>query len=149
MNFLKWSQDEIDHAGGHWTKHEIAQQPHVWLKTQLSMTRDSSATREFLVPLLRRRELQIVLTGAGTSACIGECLAPALTRQLGMRVQAIATTDLVAAPDTYLAAAAPVLLVSFARSGNSPECVAALELAEKSCADCHHLIIHANRQGAL
>ena len=149
MNFLNMSQDEIARSGAHWTTHEIAQQPQVWLKAQQSMARDASATREFLDPLLRRSELQIVLTGAGTSACIGECLAPALTRQLGIRVQAIATTDLVVAPDTSLAAAAPVLLVSFARSGNSPESVAALELAEQFCGDCHHLIITCNREGAL
>ena len=131
MNFLNMSQDEIDQSGAHWTTHEIAQQPQVWLKAQRSMARDASATRAFLEPLLRRSELQIVLTGAGTSACIGEILAPALTRQLGMRVQAIATTDLAAAPDTSLAAAPPVLLVSFARSGNSPESVAALKLTEQ------------------
>ena len=118
MNFLNMSQDEIDRSGARWMTHEISQQPQIWSKAQQSMAREASATREFLDPLLRRRELQIVLTGAGTAACIGECLAPAPTRQLGMRVQAIATTDL----------------------------VAALEVAEQVCADCRHLIITCNRE---
>ena len=89
-----------------------------------------------------------MLTGAGTSAHIGECLLPALTRRWGNRVRAVATTDLVADPDGSLAAA-PLLLVSFARSGNSPESVAALALAEQISPDCHHLIITCNARGEL
>jgi tagatose-6-phosphate ketose/aldose isomerase len=40
-------------------------------------------------------------------------------------------------------------LVSFARSGNSPESVAALELAQQCVPSCYHLIITCNREGAL
>ena len=149
MNFLGLSQDEIDQSGAQWTIQEITQQPEVWLKVQRSMARDAGATRAFLDPLLCRNEIQIVLTGAGTSASIGECLSPAFARQRGLRVQAIATTDLVAAPDTFFPPDIPLLLVSFARSGNSPESVAALELAGQFCPDCYHLIITCNPEGAL
>ena len=37
----------------------------------------------FSSPLLRRPDLRIILTGAGSSAFIGECLAPLLLRRLG------------------------------------------------------------------
>ena len=149
MNFLGLPRDQSDESGAEWTMQEIAQQPDVWLKTERSMARDVGAARTFLEPLLSRKDLQIVLTGAGTSACIGECLAPSLTRRFGMRVHVISTTDLVAAPDSWLAASAPLLLVSFARSGNSPESVAAMALAEQISPDCHHLIITCNREGEL
>ena len=43
----------------------------------------------------------------------------------------------------------PTLLVSFARSGNSPESMAAVALAEQGVADCHHLIFTCNAEGAL
>ena len=149
MNIRGLPPGQINESGAHWTTQEIAQQPDVWLKTERSMARDAVTARAFLEPLLSRKDLQIVLTGAGTSACIGECLAPSLTRRFGMRVHAISTTDLVAAPDSWLAAQAPLLLVSFARSGNSPESVAAMALAEQISPHCHHLIITCNREGEL
>jgi tagatose-6-phosphate ketose/aldose isomerase len=63
-------------------------------------------------------------------------------------VRAIATTDIVADPDGCLSQA-PLLLVSFARSGNSPESVAALQLAGQVSRECHHLIITCNAEGDL
>ena len=135
--------------GARWTAREIAQQPDVWVRTEKNLSNTREASRAFLEPLVGRKDLQIVLAGAGTSACIGECIAPSLTRRLGMRVHAISTTDLVAAPDSWLAAGAPLLLVSFARSGNSPESVAAMSLAEQTSRDCNHLIITCNREGEL
>jgi tagatose-6-phosphate ketose/aldose isomerase len=39
--------------------------------------------------------------------------------------------------------------VSFARSGNSPESVAATEIAESHLSDLHHLIVTCNKDGAL
>ncbi len=90
-----------------------------------------------------------MLTGAGTSAYVGQCLAPALTAALGRRVEAIATTDLVAGADSYLAADTPTLLVSFARSGNSPESTAAVEIVQAHVRRCAHLVVTCNAQGAL
>ncbi len=52
----------------------------------------------FLTPLAGAPDLRIILTGAGSSAFIGECLAPLLLHQLGRRVEAIATTDLLSGP---------------------------------------------------
>jgi len=66
-----------------------------------------------------------------------------------LRVDAVATTDLVGSPGSSLEPAAPTLLVSFARSGNSPESVAALALAEQGVPDCHHLIVTCNGEGDL
>ncbi|VTN11959.1 Putative tagatose-6-phosphate ketose/aldose isomerase [Raoultella terrigena] len=49
----------------------------------------------------------------------------------------------------YLNAEHPLLLVSFARSGNSPESVAAVELANQFVPDCYHLSITCNEAGSL
>ncbi len=113
------------------------------------MTKEAGALRAFLDPLLERRDLRVVLTGAGSSSFVGECLAPALKRRTRLRVDAVATTDLVGSPDSCLEPTVPTLLVSFARSGNSPESVAALSLAEQGMTDCHHLIVTCNREGDL
>lgn len=144
-NFLAISQQHLEEAGASWTVREIAQQPKIWRR--LAATGMESA-RQFLAPLLRRPEVQIVLTGAGTSAHIGECLAPSLIRRCGARVRAIPTTDIVADPDGSLSDA-PLLLVSFARSGNSPESLAVARLAEQVAPECHHLIITCNSEGEL
>jgi tagatose-6-phosphate ketose/aldose isomerase len=132
-----------------WTHREILQQPETLLATQQLLERDEAAIAAFLAPLLAQPQLRIVLTGAGTSAFIGDTLAPWLSRLLNRDVEAIATTDIVSAPSLYLRAEAPTLLVSFGRSGNSPESLVAVELAEARIATVHHLIITCNGEGAL
>lgn len=131
------------------TEREIVRQPDVWREAAgrlASCRRDLDA---FLAPLLARPELRIVLTGAGSSAFIGEVLAPHLTGRLRRRVDAVATTDLVAAPVELLAEDAPTLLVSFARSGASPESTAATRLADRLLTEVHHLVITCDPRGNL
>jgi tagatose-6-phosphate ketose/aldose isomerase len=149
MNYLGHPQADLESAGGIWTAREISQQPVAWTKIEGVMSREAAALRAFLGPLLERRDLRIVLTGAGTSAFVGECLAPALKLRTSLRVDAVATTDLVGSPDAWLERGVPTLLVSFARSGNSPESMAAVALAEQGLSDCHHLIFTCNAAGAL
>jgi tagatose-6-phosphate ketose/aldose isomerase len=132
-----------------WTRREIEQQPDTLRATQALLRAQQSAVQAFVAPLLVRPEVRIVLTGAGTSAFIGECLAPLLSRELGRCVEAVATTDIVSAPDLYLRPDQPTLLVSFGRSGSSPESVAAVELLDARVHEAHHLIVTCNAQGHL
>jgi tagatose-6-phosphate ketose/aldose isomerase len=131
------------------TAREIAQQPQTLRAIHAQLLPEASALSDFIGPLVGRRDLRVILTGAGTSAFIGECLVPFLARHLHCRLAAIATTDIVAGPLNYLEAGTPTLLVSFGRSGNSPESVAALELAETLVTECHHLVVTCNGDGAL
>jgi D-galactosamine 6-phosphate deaminase/isomerase len=134
---------------GSWTAREIAQQPAVWRELSSALAKDHERIEEFLAPLLARTDLRIVLTGAGTSAFAGQVLAPGLTRSRGSRVDAVPTTDLVSSPREYLAEDVPTLLVSFARSGDSPESLAAVDLAETLVHDLHHLVLTCNAEGRL
>jgi tagatose-6-phosphate ketose/aldose isomerase len=134
-------------AGAYWTTREIAQQPALWPEIGRSTAADA-ALSSFLAPLMGDPALRIVLTGAGTSSFVGRCVAPPLLRQ-GRRARAIATTDIVADPAGTLAADVPTLMVHFARSGNSPESVAAMELAEQRVRRCAHLIVTCNAAGEL
>jgi len=149
MDHLGISQERLEQAGGYWTAREISQQPTIWPLVEGLIAADAAASRAFLDPLMHRSDLRIVLTGAGTSSFVGECLAPALAAKTGLRVDAVATTDLVGSPRSWLHPKAPTLLVSFARSGNSPESVAALNLADERLQECHHLIFTCNAEGAL
>jgi tagatose-6-phosphate ketose/aldose isomerase len=142
-------EGELQKLGALWTAREIAQQPAMLRKTQAALTANKGVLDRFVRPLLDRAAVRVVLTGAGTSAFIGECLAPHLAAELPCRVEAIATTDLVSAPHLYFEADAPTLLVSFGRSGDSPESVAALDLANRFVREMHHLGITCNPDGAL
>jgi tagatose-6-phosphate ketose/aldose isomerase len=132
-----------------WTRREIVQQPDTLRETHRLLVRDEAAIEGFFRPLLTRDDLRIVLTGAGTSAFIGDALSPWLSRLLGRAVESIATTDIVSAPDLYLRRDQPMLLVSFGRSGNSPESIAAVDLVDARVAETHHLVITCNAEGAL
>lgn len=131
------------------TGREIAQQPVVWADVCTSLGKDDVALRAFLEPVLQRPELRVVLTGAGSSAFIGEALQPSLTQALGRRVDAVATTDIVASPGAVFAERVPTLLISFARSGESPESTAATELADQLLPDVWHLVVTCDTEGAL
>jgi tagatose-6-phosphate ketose/aldose isomerase len=148
---LKLGIDELELTakGGLWTACEIEQQPTMLRATYNLVIEQRAALDAFLGPLASNPQMRIILTGAGTSAFIGECLAPMLNAQLSARVEAIPTTDIVSAPHLYLEPETPTLLVSFGRSGNSPESIAAVEIANELVRDIHHLVITCNAQGAL
>ena len=134
---------------GTWTEEEIRQQPASWIRSLNNIDNLRASIDNFLTPLLRKHELRIVLTGAGTSAFIGDIIAPWLASHTEKNITAVPTTDLVTNPMDYLSAAHPLLLVSFARSGNSPESVAAVELANQCVPECYHLSITCNEAGSL
>ena len=148
MDTLGLTAGEIEAGGAYWTAREIAQQPQLWPEVARLVAADAGLTA-FLAPLLSDPQLRVVLTGAGTSSFIGECLAPALARNGARRVAAISSTDIVSCPESSLLAGTPTLMVHFARSGNSPESVAAMELAEQLIERCAHLVVTCNGEGAL
>lgn len=55
-------------ATGTWTEEEIRHQPRAWIRSLTNIDALRSALNSFLEPLLRKENLQIILTGAGTSA---------------------------------------------------------------------------------
>lgn len=148
MELLGLTAGENEAAGAYWTAREIAQQPQLWREIARLVAGDA-ALAGFLAQARTDEPLRVVLTGAGTSSFIGECLAPSLARKGWARAEAIATTDIVASPGSHLVRGVPTLMVHFARSGNSPESVAALELAAQSIDRCYHLIITCNERGNL
>jgi tagatose-6-phosphate ketose/aldose isomerase len=127
---------------------EIAQQPSVWRKVPSSIQPD---LRAFVGDALADPGARVVLTGAGTSSFAGQVVAPFLRRALRRRVDAIATTDVLADPHDCLGAGAnvPTLLVSFARSGDSPESVATTELADALLEDVRHVVLTCDADGRL
>lgn len=91
----------------------------------------------------------MILTGAGSSAHAAMCAEPALRRDLGSGVEAIATTDLVTGEWGATGRREPYVLLSIARSGNSPESLAVQDGFGLEGERRGHVIITCNPSGAL
>jgi len=130
-----------------YTIQEIKQQPQVWMQQYEAMVAQKTEIQRFLSTYLTA-DTDIVLTGAGTSAFIGDAIAPVL-RGIWKNVRAVATTDLITHAASYLDADKPLLLISFARSGNSPESVGAVDIANGLCKKIAHIYITCNKDGYL
>ena len=113
------------------TASEIAGQPEIWKELGKFLLAKKKNISDFIEGLGDLRKVRIIMTGAGSSAFIGEALAPFIAKSSGVKCEAIHTTDIVSAPETVLFPDIPTLLISFARSGNSPESVGAVQYARK------------------
>lgn len=148
MKYLGIESSELVALGAIHTATEIVQQPEIWREVSEDIRKESPAIQKFLSEALKNSS-RILLTGAGTSAFIGLSLRGTFQRNTGITTEAVASTDIVSHPRDYFSAGVPTLMISFARSGNSPESVAAMALADEICEKCYHLIITCNADGKL
>ncbi|PIB34227.1 hypothetical protein BFP72_01665 [Reichenbachiella sp. 5M10] len=146
MDFLNIDVNTLESLGGIHTAREIAQQPMVWREIWSVVHKQKKELGDFLNSADFDKT---ILTGAGTSAYIGESLVGTFYRHSKDNVSAVPTTNLVSHPYDYLSNDESLLLISFARSGNSPESKAAVELADKISKKCFHLVITCNPVGDL
>lgn len=130
------------------TIREIAHQPRMWMDTYDIVLSRKQEIEDFLSKNAISKDTEIILTGAGSSAYIADTVVCEYLKAGYIRAKAVATTDIVSAP-SYFLTSSPKLFISFGRSGNSPESVAAYEVANKFCKGSNHLIITCNPDGEL
>ena len=138
-----------DQLGDTSTASEIGQQPAVWRALTAILETRRVEVDQFLADWLLNPTHRVIFTGAGSSCYIGEIVADHLNAMLGAEVRAISSTSLLTHPDLYLDADRPTLLVSFGRSGNSPESIGAVALARQCLRSARFLHITCNADGAL
>lgn len=138
----------MDNHKNCYTKHEIEGQPELWIETLKSL-QSNIHIQKFLKPLISKKHLNVILTGAGSSAYIGESVEHLFRFNNHTATKAISTTTLVTHFKTYIDTSVPLLLISFARSGNSPESIAAIDIAETHCEEVYHVAITCNKSGEL
>ena len=133
---FKFDVAELTKMGAQITTAEIAQQPELW-RDAFNIYKDNlEGVEKFLAEARAMGDgrLSVVFTGAGTSDYVGDTCAPYL-RHAGNTglydFKPIATTDIVSAPRDFLNPDEPTVVVSFARSGNSPESLAAVQIAKQ------------------
>ena len=150
---LDYSQEELQRLGADITTREIYQQPEVWQEAFEHYKAQAADIAAFLKKIEDKHDyIKVIFAGAGSSAYVGDTLTPYFRQIYDERkwnFNAIATTDIVANPLVYLKREVPTVLVSFARSGNSPESVATVDLAKQLVDDLYQITITCAAQGKL
>ncbi|MBS4535763.1 SIS domain-containing protein [Clostridium sp. D2Q-14] len=132
------------------TGREIYHQPEVWKKTFKIIEDKKKELEIFLEDIINVENIRIIFTGAGTSGFIGDTVVPYIKNKFSnLDVESVHTTDIVSHPETYFKSNIPILLISFARSGNSPESVATVKLAEDLIDNLYQIVFTCNLEGEL
>lgn len=141
---------EWESLKGIYTATEINQQPNTWKKTIKQVEEHKEEIKAFIENVTKHDDYDIILTGAGTSEFVGNAIFTYVSKRTNYKTKSYATTDIVAAPENYLSQTKPTLLISYGRSGNSPESVGAVDVADEVCGkNLYHLFITCNHEGAL
>ncbi|RDS81297.1 tagatose-6-phosphate ketose isomerase [Dyella monticola] len=147
LDTLRGQSPQAQQAAGYAdTLREILQQPATWRDT-FGLLQGTVAQR-VLARALDPRPPHVVLTGSGSSMYIGQCLAPLLQAGLGVSVQAIDAGSLLTHWRSVLPPG-PGLLISLARSGDSPESAGVVNTLLAEAPQWRHLVITCNAQGKL
>lgn len=141
---LDASAEEQQRRGYFHTLREILQQPSSWTHTAEQMIKLGPLLRQALAGICN-----LVLTGSGSSEYAGDCVRLLLQSRLGINALAIAGGGLLTHPTRALPPGRPGLVVSLARSGDSPESVGALSLLLQVDAQLRHLVLTCNANGKL
>ena len=144
---------ELEKLGAKITTREIEQQPELWQQTWSIYQNNKTKITDFLNQINQKwGKVRVIYTGAGTSAYVGNTIMPYLQKNGDRKkydFEAIDTTKIVSTPENYLEKDTPTILVSFARSGNSPESVATVELAKKLVTNLYQIAITCAPEGHL
>lgn len=149
MNIFGLDKETMKGTSSVFTLTEIYQQPTTWKKTCEQVKKMRDEIQAFIDQVITHEDFDVILTGAGTSEFVGNALFPALSAKLNYKVKSYGTTDIVSSPENFLSKSKPTLLISFGRSGNSPESVGAIDVAEVACDNVYNLVITCNKDGEL
>jgi tagatose-6-phosphate ketose/aldose isomerase len=149
---LLQADESAQRARGYFhTLREISQQPLLWPETAGLVGRLAQSLRGFLERAGIGRDAggTILLTGSGSSLYAAECAAPSLQEAFGVPVRAVSPEILLTQPRASVPATGPVLVVSLARSGNSPESCGAVDRLLEAHPRCAHLVLTCSAEGGL
>jgi tagatose-6-phosphate ketose/aldose isomerase len=138
------SEQEQKTAGYFHTLHEILQQPDSWLQTSKQMLSLSSELLESI-----DKVHTVILTGSGSSEYAGECVRLLLQNELSAVVQVIGGGSIVTHGAKAIIDRKPRLMISLARSGDSPESARAIAVLLEADPETRHLVLTCNVEGRM
>jgi tagatose-6-phosphate ketose/aldose isomerase len=143
-------KEERAEKGIEYTPAEIASQPRLWTENFENLKQQKDEILGFLeTNVFSKPNPRVSLTGAGSSANVGLSAQNLLRQRWQLDVDTRPTTDVITHWDQIFLKKADNALVSFARSGNSPESIAAVNVAEEWCPRICHIIVTCNKNGEL
>lgn len=155
MDVFKETSETLEKIGALITTQEIKQQPMLWQEAFDNYKDQRQKIEQFIATIVeteKGKKIRVIFTGAGTSAYVGDSITPYLNNKgnkANFIFESIPTTNIVSTPNNYLQTEVPTILVSFARSGNSPESVATVKLAKQLVQNLYQLTITCAKEGQL
>ncbi len=150
LALLELSEAEKEARGLKHTPHEIFQQPGTWETTYQRCLEMKPELNSFLKKSgigSRDAAPVVFLVGAGTSDYIGRALTHLLRWRWHCEAWAVPSTDLLTNMENFITPGREYFWISFSRSGDSSEGVAALEKALATYSQIRHLVITCNQAG--
>ena len=132
--------DQVSRGYGH-TLQEICRQPEAWQAI-------ASQLRDCVLPSVESSD-GLILIGSGSSHFIGVALAPTLQVNLERPVRAVSAGEILLSPDAYVNSKRCPTIVSFGRSGDSPESIAVADLIFDRWPQCEQIFVTCNPSGRL
>lgn len=149
MTIFGYTEEDLQNKNAIFTATEIHQQPDTWEKTVKQIASMKDEIKAFISKVTSQPDYDIIMTGAGTSEFVGNALFSYLNRLTNYKAKSFGSTDLTPTPENYVSAHKPTLLISFGRSGDSPESIGAIQSVEAVNDNVYHLFITCNKDGAL
>lgn len=143
-DLLSQSPEQQQRDGYVHTLREILQQPSTWLDTAERMLGKASELSPGVAGIR-----SLVLTGSGSSEYAGACVRLTLQDAFGVATATVSGGALLTHGARMIPPERPGLMISLARSGDSPESVAAVSRMLEAEPDLRHLVITCNREGRL
>lgn len=140
-------ESKLEEKDFKYTYTEILNQADTWLEVYNLYEKRKNDIENFLKKV--GKDCKVIFTGAGTSEYVGNIALDYLKTHGEFEFESVATTDLVSAPYLHFEKNQKTLLVSFARSGNSPESLAAVKLGKQIVDDFYNLPITCAKEGKL
>ncbi len=136
--------------GIEYTPTEIESQPRLWIKNFEMLRKREEEIRSFIKNRIFSKESpRVILSGAGSSAFIGLTSQNLLRQKWRLDVDARAATDIITHWGSIFLKHADNTMISFSRSGNSPESAGSIILANQFCEKMSHIIVTCNKDGRL
>lgn len=148
-NLVNLDNKKKQELGIEFTADEIYGQVDLWEKNYNIFISKKEEIEKFLHDSLKESPNSIILTGAGTSEFIGYCVEGQIRSSFKIPINVFSTTKIVTSPEQTIIKDLNTLLISFARSGNSPESIGAVKIANEITSRIRHFGITCNEEGLL
>jgi tagatose-6-phosphate ketose/aldose isomerase len=137
-------EEEQKRLGYSHTLREICQQPWTWLRTCDQMVASTDILKQIFAGIR-----SLTFTGSGSSQYAGECLCLPLQHDLGIQIASVGGGQILTHGAKVLPSERPGVVISLARSGDSPESRGAIELLLNTEPALHHIVVTCNEHGSL